>query len=807
MSKMKWVWFGVLGVFYVALLLMGYTFFQNKQEITLLHETDQVEAEFEGNDWVNWEEREAGIFAESVHPLLSYKAIEQVNDIKVGDRLKEVDGEPIRKVEVVDNITRSALPNRTFVFEVERPNNIQIMQEKRPYVVNGFRLAFSFNDNGGYWTVSLWVIAGSAFLAIIIFAILLPLVRGNLFGKASLIGVVTIAILFYLLQFGRLLYLLLREDFTKFSTVLHTEKLFILGYAILLFLYVICYFLFKSEGKNILFSVPSLILGAFLIYHFYDIIYVRNQLKFYHDLLEQYCYIFFFVHLVAGVFLHVLATWEQKTLRQVGAAIIIAFISSIMLGYYIFNPGFVFPNNEDMLAAYQLILVFPLVNATFFQLQFGKVRLVVTTTFQYIIFFVFTISLYVLISQLSGYVLTNNSFRKELEFLTLLGAIIFMRWVYISNRNKFSKYFTTSQREKDANIKSFIAQIPRYTSSHSLRKDLVEQLNDYFEAETVHLWWKSDMPMVSEGAEKRYNEKQERIYQQLTANHTVWSKNKEIAPFRLEEELENLVLRSAYTLVSPITVSEESYALLMLGKKKRGVYNLADLEIISQLVQQTQLTLNIIMLNTREKELIQAKYEADLMALRSQINPHFLFNTLNSLTELVHESPERAEDAIEKLSYIFRYTTKESNKNLVPFGKEFKLVTTYLDLEKIRFGERLTVHTQIEPGTEEVEIPAFVLQTLIENCIKHGISKILHPGHVSIKSYREDNHLVCEVEDNGPGIDLDRIYKSTGLSNTIRRFENLYQTKNLLYFENTGNGTLVRFKVPIVLVPNLSRDR
>ncbi|MEM6767847.1 MAG: ATP-binding protein, partial [Bacteroidota bacterium] len=104
------------------------------------------------------------------------------------------------------------------------------------------------------------------------------------------------------------------------------------------------------------------------------------------------------------------------------------------------------------------------------------------------------------------------------------------------------------------------------------------------------------------------------------------------------------------------------------------------------------------------------------------------------------------------------------------------------------------------------EIPAFVLQTFVENCIKHGIAKILHPGHVSIKSYREENFLVCEVEDNGPGIDLDRIYKSTGLSNTIRRFENLYQTKNLLHFENTGNGTLVKFKVPVVLVPNLSGD-
>ena len=329
-----------------------------------------------------------------------------------------------------------------------------------------------------------------------------------------------------------------------------------------------------------------------------------------------------------------------------------------------------------------------------------------------------------------------------------------------------------------------------------LRKGLVSELQDYFQANDIQLWWKENTANDDSPAEGDY---EATIYRELTMNETpiVWSKNKEIASYRFSRGLEEYVGKSHYSLICPITVSDETQALLMLGKKKRGVYNLSDLELISLLIQQTQLTLNVLQSVAREKELIQQKYEADLMALRSQINPHFLFNTLNSLTELVHESPERAEDAIEKLSYIFRYTTKESSKAMVPLGNEIKLVSTYLELEKIRFGNRLNFQINVAPNVTDKEIPAFVLQTLVENCIKHGVAKILYNGEVRIDAFRADEFLVIEVEDNGPGIDTNRIYKSTGLSNTIKRFENLYGIKNLLHFENTGHGTLVRVKVPL----------
>ncbi len=807
MIRESWIWYILLSLFYIGLFIIGYSFYQEYRYIRILHTGDEVSNVYEGNDWVTWEDRDNGVFAKDVHPLLTYKQADELNDIKEGDRLYEIDFHPIYKADVANTIIASKDPGTVYIIHVERPNAIQIMEKHDSRVINGFRLAYSFNDNGLYWIVSVWILGLGIFLSMIVLAILVPLVRGNFKFHSVLLGLSISAFLFFLLQFSHNIYLIVDEGITNLDTELTIEKLFIFLYGILLFFYATSYFLFKSESDHILYAIPSIVVGIFLLSFQYYIIYDLQELKSYHDLIERYTIIFFFIHVVAGIILHIVANIREKSFRQLGGTVVMLAVSIFAAIYYWGDAHLPFLTNEDVLAAYYLFLFFPLINASFNQLRFGRVQVVITATVQYFVFFAITIALFLLIKQLSGYILTRNSFREELEFLALLVAVLLIRWIYLANENRLNQYFTTAQQENARNFKSFIAQIPRYTSSHGLRKDVVERLMNYFQAEDVHLWWKGDFPEHEDGNMVRYHKEHEAIYNNLSQKNTVWSKNKQIAPIRLHKELENLILKSAYTLISPITVDEENYALLMLGKKRKGVYNLTDLEMLSQLVQQTQLTLNIIQLNTREKELIQAKYEADLMALRSQINPHFLFNTLNSLTELVHESPERAEDAIEKLSYIFRYTTKESNKNLVPLTNEVQLCSTYLDLEKIRFGDRLETHIRVEENIKDVEIPAFVLQTLIENCIKHGISKIMHKGLVTIDAFREDNFLVCEVRDNGPGIDLSRIYKSTGLSNSIKRFENLYYQKNLLYFENTGNGTLVRFKVPLVNTPEYSHER
>lgn len=804
MANRGWVWYALLGTFFLGLILLAYFFHVEASAISALNADAEIDSEFEGNDWITWEYTEwestgkKGVIATGVHPLLSYKPTEP-NDIQPGDRLRKIDYNEIRNAETVDNIIAATPPGEVLVFVTERTNpNSLSTTTNTPFVRNGFRLGFTFNRMGLYWQIMLWGVGIGTVAALIMLAILLPIMRGNWRENLSLFGLLVSGLIFFLIQVMRNIYLIVESDLTNTGF----EKVYIFIYPFLLFTYSLYYFYHKSGTGKLYFALPSLATAFYLLFRFYDIIFLLEKLKIYHDLIEKYTFLFFFLHILAAVSLHIATKWRVQAKQSFIGIGVVCLFAAFGIWYYALGMEQLSLNKEHVLFLFNLMLFFPLVNATFLQLQFGKVSVVLTRTIQYLILLVVSILIYLVIGQFFNYILTTNPYQRILEFITFLLSMAVLWTLYLANENKFRKYFVTSQQEKRTRLKSFIAQIPQYTSSRILRKDLVEQLSDYFGTETVHLWWKGD---AADGTVADNHETQERIYEQLTEHNTIWSKSKEIASFKLADELEKVVQKSAYTLLCPITISEESYALLMLGRKRRGVYNLLDLELISQLIQQTQLTLNVLQLVNREKDLIQQTYEANLTALRSQINPHFLFNTLNTITELVHEAPDQAEEAVEKLAFIFRYTLKVSNQNFVSLANEIQLVSTYLDIEKFRFGDRLHIHLSVDNDVRDVQIPAFVLQTLAENCIKHGISKILGEGRVSIEAFREEDYMVCEVNDNGPGIDLNRVHKSTGLNNILARLENIYEMKNLLYFENTGSGTYVRLKIPIAEIAEVNR--
>ncbi|WNJ16265.1 histidine kinase [Pontibacter sp. G13] len=798
MTKKGWLWYLALGMFYLGLCVLGYTYYLQVQHIANYRVDPEIDGEFEGNDWVSWINTTQGVIADQVHPLPGYKPSSHPK-IRKGDRVKEIQYNPITQAEVADRITASSRPGQAFQWKFETTDPLsQTKDEKLGFIINGFRIPFGFNHFAGYWHLSGWIVGIGAFVSLVMLTILLPIVRGNWRDFLPLMGIVGSAFAFFLLQLFHHIYLIVESDLEHVGP----EKIFMLGYAGLLFLYVLYYFYYKSGVKSVLFMIPSVSLGIFFMVQFFQIIFIDKQLRFFHDMVEMYTGLFFLVHLLGAVLLHISTYEGGRPVQGLLGLIAIATCSAggiwFLAGYGDYSAG----EREHVMFFYNLLVFFPLFNATFLQLQFGKVSLVVTQTIQYLVTFVVSIILFLLISQLFDMIRPNIQYRRFLEFTTFLIALGMIRLIYQANENRFSKYFVSSQRERMSKFKGFIARIPQYTSADSLRKDLLSQMQDFFNSEEVIFWWNVDMPSTQE--EEHFHQRQESIYRQLTDHHTVWSRTKELSPFRLTHGLEKMVLSSPYTLICPVTIDQDNYALLMLCKKRRGVYNLTDLELISQLIQQTQLTLNVLQLVDREKELIQQTYEANLTALRSQINPHFLFNTLNSIGELVHESAELAEEAVEKLAFIFRYTLKKSSENFVALGDEMSLITTYLELEKIRFGERLDTHIEVAPDVRDISIPAFILQTLVENCIKHGIAKILHKGLVSVVAFREEGFLVCEVVDNGPGIDLSRIFKSTGLSNSIARLENIYERKNLLHFENTGDGTYVRLKIPLVEHPQLS---
>ncbi|MEM7658237.1 MAG: histidine kinase, partial [Bacteroidota bacterium] len=670
-------------MFCLCLVGIALTFEKEANQLADFHADEEVVAQFEGNDWVNWENSPEGVIAKQVHPLPGYKPYDKLR-LKSGDRLVEMDENLISSAEVVDQITKAARPGHFFRVEVERQDPYTLQVEQLGVLFrNGFRLSFGFNDHSIYWHLSGWMFGIGAFITLIVLVILLPLVRKTWREYLTLLGLVVTALLFFVLQLFRHIYLIVESDLVGIGG----ERLFMIAYVGLLFSYIVYYLYFKANLPNLLFVLPSALTGGFLLFRFYQLIYLGQTLTYYHELIERYTALFFLLHLTGALFLFITGSWDEKSRSNQQLLWLTGIIALAGFGLWYFAQGDTpaWLHSEHVLFGYYLLLFFPLINATFLQLQFGRASLVITQSLQYLVAFVMSVILYLLIIQLFEYLRPSIQYRNLLEFVTFLTLLLVIRLVYLANENKLSRYFVSQQREKLTKFKTFIASISRYTSVANLRYDLIDQLSSFFNAENVHLWWREPSP---EGGPVD-GQVQVKVYQTLNEQHTVWSKTKEISPLRLADELEKSMQASPYTLICPITIDDENYGMLMLGKKKRGVYNLSDLELISQLIQQTQLTLNVLQLVTREKELIQQTYEANLTALRSQINPHFLFNTLNCIGELVHESADLAEQATEKLAFIFRYTLNKSSQQFVSLQEEMRLIKTYLDLEKIRFGDRL----------------------------------------------------------------------------------------------------------------------
>src|SRR5262245_1769458 len=175
----------------------------------------------------------------------------------------------------------------------------------------------------------------------------------------------------------------------------------------------------------------------------------------------------------------------------------------------------------------------------------------------------------------------------------------------------------------------------------------------------------------------------------------------------------------------------------------------------------------------QEKLLLAAKVEA----LKSQINPHFLFNTLTSVSSLIRSQPETARAVIQKLSGLLR-KLMQSQEQFVSLREEIAAIDEYLDIEVIRFGPRLTVKKSIATDTLDLIVPSLLLQPLVENCIKHGFARKVGPGTITIRSWRERGLAIIEVEDDGLGISEERLTHALssgiGLSNVHERLRVLY---------------------------------
>ena len=204
-------------------------------------------------------------------------------------------------------------------------------------------------------------------------------------------------------------------------------------------------------------------------------------------------------------------------------------------------------------------------------------------------------------------------------------------------------------------------------------------------------------------------------------------------------------------------------------------------------------------LQEQEKLLLAAKIEA----LKSQINPHFLFNTLASISSLIRSQPETARTLIIKLSGLLRRLIR-SHQHFVTLREELEAIDEYLDIEVVRFGPKLQVRKNISPDTMDVVVPSMILQPLVENSIKHGLARKVGPGSIVIRSWREHGRAVIEIEDDGMGFLLERLDEpmasGIGLANVRERLRVIYGTTYQLTLDShPGSGTRARIEVPELL--------
>jgi two-component system LytT family sensor kinase len=192
--------------------------------------------------------------------------------------------------------------------------------------------------------------------------------------------------------------------------------------------------------------------------------------------------------------------------------------------------------------------------------------------------------------------------------------------------------------------------------------------------------------------------------------------------------------------------------------------------------------------------------QARLDVLRTQLNPHFLFNTLNAVSALVERDPRGARRMIARLSDLLRYTLEESTEQEVPLHRELDLLGEYIELMQIRFQDRLTVRIEVPDEVRNALVPNLILQPLVENAMKHGIGRITGAGTIVLTARREGEALVVTVADNGPGPGGGEA--GVGLTNTNARLRQMYGAgSNVVLAPVALRGTEARLVLPYHVTP------
>lgn len=243
-----------------------------------------------------------------------------------------------------------------------------------------------------------------------------------------------------------------------------------------------------------------------------------------------------------------------------------------------------------------------------------------------------------------------------------------------------------------------------------------------------------------------------------------------------------------------IRIAGDEARTLLLGRREGGgrylSEDLADLDVLAaEVAAQVE--------RIRRDEQRRLLSEAELETLRAQINPHFLFNALNALYAVIPRSASNARETLVNLADIFRYAL-DGKRQFVPLEEELRIVEAYLQIERLRLGDRLSTRIDLDDRARSVKVPALSIQPLVENAVKHGVSAKAEGGEVRVRTSVADGRLSVEVIDDGVGFDLHQSNSSgNGLTNVRRRLSLCYGDRADFVIDSSGGGTRVRFTVEL----------
>jgi len=195
------------------------------------------------------------------------------------------------------------------------------------------------------------------------------------------------------------------------------------------------------------------------------------------------------------------------------------------------------------------------------------------------------------------------------------------------------------------------------------------------------------------------------------------------------------------------------------------------------------------------QKLLRLKTEAELEALRARVNPHFLFNTLNSIVSLIPVDPMKAEEVVQRMSNLFRYILSAGDRGLVPLREELDIVGEYLEIEKVRLQGRLDYEVDAEDSLDGAMIPGMLLQPLVENSVKYGVAPKRDGGRIEVRCLRRGDRCSITISDTGPGFKAESTQEGFGISGVRQRLE-LNYPNNHEFDVSAGNGVIIRITIP-----------